>query len=362
MTKVTIIVPVYNVESYIKDCLNSIMNQDYSSIEVLIIDDCTPDQSIKIAHNLISNYNGPQTYRIITHKKNKGVAASRNTGIQEATGELIFFLDSDDYLPSNSISTLVQLYYKTHADITIGNQLRIEHLSQKTIGEPVKIDNHYQTFYSIKTLLNNSNFIRMDCNGVVWNKLIKKDFLLTNKLYFDEGILFEDDIWMYKTYCHNPTVTVCDKISYIYRMRPSSIMSTFTEFHFYSAIVCADIAINYSKSFNKSQTSWFAVSGVEKYILGALYKALDKIKAQETYDILYERFRKKYAPPFKFWLHRNIPIVVKIKSLHYLFPPLLGKKYLYLLLKRQQKAMHKLYPIQSSLPAIELNKSFWSKF
>lgn len=361
MIKVSIIIPVYNVEFYIKDCISSIMAQNYDFIEVIIVDDCTPDQSIEIASKLISNYNGPHTYKIIKHKRNQGVAASRNTGIKEATGELIFFLDSDDYLPSDSINTLIHLYNQTHTDIVIGNQKRIDHLSNKVIGQPTKIKNHNKTFHTIKDLLNDSEFVKMDCNGVVWNKLLRKEFLLENKLYFDEGILFEDDIWMYKTYCHNPTVTVCDHISYIYRMRPSSIMSTFTELHFYSSIACADIAINYCKQFTKSQTEWFAIWGVEKYILGALYKALDKIKTQDAYKILYKRFRKIYTPSTKLWFNFNIPIIIKIKSLHHLLPQMWGEKYLLVLLKHQQKIMHKRYPIQAAIPPIKLNKTFWTK-
>ena len=110
MKKVSIIIPVYNVEAYIEDCIASVMAQDYEQLEVLIVDDCTPDQSISIVEKMISGYEGPHTYRIIRHAKNGGQSAARNSGISEAAGELIYFLDSDDYICEKAISNLVELY------------------------------------------------------------------------------------------------------------------------------------------------------------------------------------------------------------------------------------------------------------
>lgn len=361
MKKVSIIIPVYNVEAYIEDCIASVMAQDYEQLEVLIVDDCTPDQSISIVEKMISGYEGPHTYRIIRHAKNGGQSAARNSGISEATGELIYFLDSDDYICEKAISNLVELYIETHANIVIGNLKIVDYQTKEVIRDSIQLSSSYYFFSSLKDLYACHGVIRMGVNGVPWNKLIEKDFLLKNKLLFDLGIIFEDDIWNYKVYCCKPKIAVSSSLTYIYRMRPSSIMTTFTEHHFYSSVKCADIAILYGHHVQQSSDHWFVINGIERYIIGALYKSFDKVKSKDTYSRLYRRYRKKHRPSFELWSNLHVPLATKVKSLHYLLPCILGEKLLLCFLKRQQKIMRKLYPHQAALPTIELSDSFWSK-
>lgn len=361
MKKVSIIIPVYNVEAYIEDCIASVMAQDYEQLEVLIVDDCTPDQSISIVEKMISGYEGPHTYRIIRHAKNGGQSAARNSGISEATGELIYFLDSDDYICEKAISNLVELYIETHANIVIGNLKIVDYQTKEVIRDSIQLSSSYYFFSSLKDLYACHDVIRMGVNGVPWNKLIEKDFLLKNKLLFDLGIIFEDDIWNYKVYCCKPKIAVSSSLTYIYRMRPSSIMTTFTEHHFYSSVKCADIAILYGHHVQQSSDHWFVINGIERYIIGALYKSFDKVKSKDTYSRLYRRYRKKHRPSFELWSNLHVPLATKVKSLHYLLPCILGEKLLLCFLKRQQKIMRKLYPHQAALPTIELSDSFWSK-
>ncbi len=361
MKKVSIIIPVYNVEAYIEDCIASVMAQDYEQLEVLIVDDCTPDQSISIVEKMISGYEGPHTYRIIRHAKNGGQSAARNSGISEATGELIYFLDSDDYICEKAISNLVELYIETHANIVVGNLKIVDYQTKEVIRDSIQLSSSYYFFSSLKDLYACHDVIRMGVNGVPWNKLIEKDFLLKNKLLFDLGIIFEDDIWNYKVYCCKPKIAVSSSLTYIYRMRPSSIMTTFTEHHFYSSVKCADIAILYGHHVQQSSDHWFVINGIERYIIGALYKSFDKVKSKDTYSRLYRRYRKKHRPSFELWSNLHVPLATKVKSLHYLLPCILGEKLLLCFLKRQQKIMRKLYPHQAALPTIELSDSFWSK-
>lgn len=361
MKKVSIIIPVYNVEAYIEDCIASVMAQDYEQLEVLIVDDCTPVQSISIVEKMISGYEGPHTYRIIRHAKNGGQSAARNSGISEATGELIYFLDSDDYICEKAISNLVELYIETHANIVVGNLKIVDYQTKEVIRDSIQLSSSYYFFSSLKDLYACHDVIRMGVNGVPWNKLIEKDFLLKNKLLFDLGIIFEDDIWNYKVYCCKPKIAVSSSLTYIYRMRPSSIMTTFTEHHFYSSVKCADIAILYGHHVQQSSNHWFVINGIERYIIGALYKSFDKVKSKDTYSRLYRRYRKKHRPSFELWSNLHVPLATKVKSLHYLLPCILGEKLLLCFLKRQQKIMRKLYPHQAALPTIELSDSFWSK-
>ena len=98
MKDISIIIPIYNVEKYVAECLNSVINQtyDHSKIECILVDDCTPDKSMNIANELIANYNGDMTFIIKKHDHNQGLSAARNTGIDIATRTYIYFIDSDE--------------------------------------------------------------------------------------------------------------------------------------------------------------------------------------------------------------------------------------------------------------------------
>jgi len=361
MKRVSIIIPVYNVEAYIEDCIASVMAQDYEQLEVLIVDDCTPDESISIVEKMISGYEGSHIYRIIRHAKNGGLSAARNSGLHEASGELIYFLDSDDYICERAISSLVKLYNQTQASVVVGNLKIVDHQTGEVVRNSIQLPCSYYFFNSLKDLYACREIVEMDLNGIAWNKLIEKNFLLENNLFFDIGMFFEDDIWSYKVYCCKPKIAVSSIPTYIYRMRPSSIMTTFTEHHFYSSVKCADIAILYGHHVQQSPDHWFVINGIERYIIGALYKSFDKVKSKDTYSRLYRRYRKNHRPSFELWSNLYVPFATKVKSLHYLLPCILGEKYLLCFLKRQQKIMRKLYPHQAALPTIELSDSFWSE-
>ena len=106
MTRLSIIIPVYNVASYIKRCLESVLFQDHVllDIELIIVDDCGQDQSMDIVRQIVAGYHGPVLCKVLHHDKNLGLSAARNTGLKAATGDYVLFVDSDDYLLPNSIS------------------------------------------------------------------------------------------------------------------------------------------------------------------------------------------------------------------------------------------------------------------
>ena len=104
---ISIIVPVFNVELYLKECLESIKKQTYTNLEVIIVDDCSTDNSFNIADNFIKNYKGPIIFKLIKHDKNKGQSAARNTGLGVAKGEYVGFVDSDDYIAPNMYEFLL---------------------------------------------------------------------------------------------------------------------------------------------------------------------------------------------------------------------------------------------------------------
>lgn len=189
--KVSIIVPVYNVAPYIIRCLDSINSQTYSDIECIIVDDCGTDNSIQIANNFIKNASSNFSYRIIHHKYNQGLSEARNTGINLATGDYIFFIDSDDAITPNCIETLTNLAKEyPFADIIQGNTVTgsedlMPHCYKYTVPEYCDDKDTLEELLLSITLTTS------------WNKLIKTSFIRDNSLYFPKGIVMEDTYWSY---------------------------------------------------------------------------------------------------------------------------------------------------------------------
>ena len=109
MLTISIIIPVYKVEAYIEECLASVVSQQDAGIavECIIVDDCSPDGSMDIVRRFVDNYQGAVQFRLLRHEVNRGLSAARNTGIDAATGDYLLFVDSDDYLSADCLSTLV---------------------------------------------------------------------------------------------------------------------------------------------------------------------------------------------------------------------------------------------------------------
>ena len=115
---------VYNVEKYVAECLNSVISQtyDHSKIECIIVNDCTTDDSMDIVYEIIKKYDGCMSFIICRHEHNEGLSAARNTGIELAKGNYIFFIDSDDYIYPNSLELLLnasKIY--GYSDMVVGN-------------------------------------------------------------------------------------------------------------------------------------------------------------------------------------------------------------------------------------------------
>lgn len=225
--KISIIVPVYKVEKYIRDCIESVINQDYPEIEVILVDDASPDGSMVVAGDILAQSQRQDMFRIITHPHNRGLSAARNSGIDAATGDYLYFLDSDDTLASDdSISVLVNAV--SGCDVAIGNY------------RGVKADSSYVSKYSVGCMLQGDDLIRAFVRGDVpitaWNKLIARRYF-DHGLRFKEGILNEDELFSYQLLFRNPKVAMAGIVTYNYSIRPGSIMTTFNLQRFLSPII-----------------------------------------------------------------------------------------------------------------------------
>lgn len=228
MLHVSIIIPMYNVSLFITSCLQSVIDQTYSAIECIIIDDSSSDDSLQKARNMVSAYKGQITFSIISLLENAGVSAARNTGIKHATGDYLLFLDSDDQLPPDSVENLVRLAVKYpgvqmvqgNADIIPRPEIHTEmvSISRKEFPEFLEGKGCIWPFFST-----GPNY---EIPFTAWNKLILTEFVLENNLYFTEGIIYEDILWLFQAQLKLYSVAFSFPVSYNYITRPNSIMTS----------------------------------------------------------------------------------------------------------------------------------------
>lgn len=166
--KVSVIIPVYNVEEYIKPCINSLLEQNYNHLECLFINDRSTDKSQSIIDEFLEKYNGKIIFRTIFHKENKGLSAARNTGIMNAQGDYILFLDSDDMLLPNALENLIGVAKKFNLpDLVVGDIFSESEYYLATLAFPR--NKIYPDFTEDSTWIS-ENFL-LNVKVIAWNKL-----------------------------------------------------------------------------------------------------------------------------------------------------------------------------------------------
>ena len=217
MPKISVVIPVYNVEKYLANCLDSVTNQTYQNLEIICIDDGSTDNSPQILKTFAA-----KDKRIISiMQKNKGVSAARNAGLQKASGDYIAFIDSDDFVHPQFLEVMLHLLMKNEADVAFcgfvknkngqptANKIFFEDIRFRTITEPLSsVLNHGR--YRIKFM--------------VWNGLYKKK--LVQHHLFIEGICFEDYPWIVSLMSQNPKTVITNQQLYYYTYNPGSITKT----------------------------------------------------------------------------------------------------------------------------------------
>lgn len=213
--KISIIIPVYNVEPYIRECLDSVAAQTFTKdIECILVDDCGTDNSIKIAEEFVSCYEGNINFNILHHQTNCGLSAARNTGIKASIGEYLYFLDSDDFLSSDCIEQMLQC--ANNADMVQGTYKSDRHVLSSFSKDIPPYTEDQRLIKS--TMLNYDIFPVM-----AQNRLVKRSLIIDNNLFFKEGIIHEDCYWTYFLAKHVHSLSVCASPTYYYRENPNGI-------------------------------------------------------------------------------------------------------------------------------------------
>ena len=217
--KVSIIVPIYNVENYVEECFSSIVRQTFAgAMECIFVDDCGKDHSVALVEELMAAYQGPIELRMVHHERNRGLSAARNTGLSEAKGDYVYFIDSDDFITPECIELLVALTEKyPGVDMVQGNN--------NTMLQFLRLNVNLLPEYS-----DDKKWIKEYCLTrrlpvTAWNRLVRRDFLLENRLLFEEGMIKEDELWTFFLAKHLRKLAFCFEDTYFYRDNPSGIMS-----------------------------------------------------------------------------------------------------------------------------------------
>lgn len=225
--KISVIVPVYKVEKYIDACVKSILNQTYLNLEVILVNDGSPDKCPEI----IEEYAKKDNRIKVLHKENGGLSAARNLGIDHATGKYLAFIDSDDTISLNMMEHLHKALIANDADISVCQVLRVTENEKGEIIFPeqkdVEISEYTEKVYSnaemMKGMLLDSNIGNFVCT-----KLFKRE--LFNNIYFPEGRVYEDAATTYKVVHKAEKIVYIDEPLYYYLIgRVGAITTTFTE-------------------------------------------------------------------------------------------------------------------------------------
>jgi glycosyltransferase involved in cell wall biosynthesis len=198
-----------------------VKSQTYKNIEIILVNDCTPDNSMFLIRNFMEA-NSELNIKIIEHTENSGLSVVRNNGIKAATGDYLFFLDSDDEITPDCIRLLVENAKKTDAQIIIAQNRWIN-----TFDNTTK-DYGFPTIAEKKYYNNNLEIFSVYSKGGFpsssWNKLFKKDFIINNQIYFVPGLFAQDELWFFHLLLKTDTLSIIDDITYLYYLHGESVI------------------------------------------------------------------------------------------------------------------------------------------
>lgn len=221
LPKISVILPVYNLENYLADCLISVIEQDYQNIEIVLVDDGSKDSSREIAENLLAT--SGREHKIIS-RPNKGVSATRNDGIKAATGEWIIMVDADDIIVKTMLSDLYRdLVADKNRCVAFANFNVVKEKSE------ISIDSDFSTYKTISLSKEEAliAFQKRRIRFIIAAMLINRDFVLEEKIFFDEECRYSEDVvYIWKVLCKADCVSYNNAPLYSYILHPGSTMTS----------------------------------------------------------------------------------------------------------------------------------------
>ncbi len=233
--KVSVIIPVYNTARYIERCLYSVLEQKHKDLEIIVVDDCGNDNSMEIAAKVLGagvpvgtpgNAAGAAVGAagarpaplFLRHDHNRGLSAARNTGLHSASGEYVFFLDSDDEIPPGAIANLAAMADRYKDVQLVAGALEVLPQNNEALVLGDKLPLYSQGNYACAKAV-----LRREIPIMACNKLIKRDFILQHNLFFKEGLIHEDNEWSFRMAEHLTSLAITRQITYLYHMNSSGL-------------------------------------------------------------------------------------------------------------------------------------------
>jgi len=231
---VSVIVPVYNAEEFLKRCIDSVINQRYRNIELILVNDGSTDNSRMIC----DSYTRADKRIKVISQKNRGPAAARNTGIRHATGDFAFFLDADDFIEKNTLEILVSGYNQYRPDLIMGNFSKLENdgriIRQKVSFAPDDVPFTHKTKMLSKSDIVSylRHFLRHPSNHLIsycWGRLYKLSIIKQNGIFANEDMrLFEDFVFNLDYLEHANEVVFANEVLYTYTMHNNHVSASMT--------------------------------------------------------------------------------------------------------------------------------------
>ncbi|MBQ0147513.1 MAG: glycosyltransferase family 2 protein, partial [Flavobacteriaceae bacterium] len=212
MPLVSINIPVYKCEKYIERCLISVKNQTYKNIEIILVNDCTPDNSVEIIKQFIIE-NPELDIKFIHHKENSGLSVVRNRAIEESSGKYIYMLDSDDYITTDCIEKLIANSEKYNCEITVSESI-CEYENTGERKQLFKIKSSKDLITGNQEIF--SSFVKGYWPVIGPNKLYLKKFIDENNLKFIKNLYSQDELWAFHCAEKLESISFISDITYIY--------------------------------------------------------------------------------------------------------------------------------------------------
>lgn len=292
--KVSIIVPVYNVEKYLRECVDSIIQQNYENWEIILVDDGSKDSSPAIC----DEYSSKDSRIITIHQENAGPSRARNHGLDKATGQFVMFVDSDDHINQNMISKMVETINSNQADLVICGYARFSDDSydpRSYSNEPLILMTNRGRLANFYTKPNTNMF------GIsIWAKLYRNDIIQNNKIRFNPEISYEEDCQFNIDYFEKINrIAVINDIFYMYRQMTVSLSKGYKKDTFQFLVAGYNRRVQFVKDYSP-KTSLNGLHGillmvVKSTILKIYHSDLSTVQKIKEYQKLLDFEEVQYV-------------------------------------------------------------------
>lgn len=282
MIKISVIIPVYNTEKYIEECIQSVLDNDFKEFEVICVDDGSTDSSLELMQKMVDEYD---CITILT-QENKGQSAARNKALEVAKGKYVYFLDSDDKIKPN---TLGELYNRLEKE-----QLDVLYFSGESFYESKELEETFEDFEDayrregqygactdgfgiLKALRENKDYSVSPCI-----QILRKEFLDENQIRFVEGIIHEDNFFSFLVFVNAKRANCINDIYFLRRVRGESVMTvTKSRRHLTGYYTCLKCTLNYLKEHSVREEDEQVVNELIRALRGSIFRTYMQLELKE---------------------------------------------------------------------------------